>query len=152
MKQSSTKNAHQFLQANNQDLTTLLAKVKALAALEQHVMRYIDPAMHAYCQVANYNAGRLIMLAANGSIATQLRFQTHDLLQQFKQEAALRYIKEIHCIVRPFAAVVSLQQTNKQLRSMQPLSPETAAMLQNIAQSIEDDNLREVMEKIAKHV
>ncbi|HEX4044708.1 MAG TPA: DciA family protein [Gammaproteobacteria bacterium] len=150
-----------LLKSTNRDLLYILSKVKELISLNQQVAVYLDPAFRPYCQVANSSAGKLTLLTANGSIATQLRFQTNELLAYFKQDPKLCHIKEIHFIVRPITTNMGTRtvttssgrgKSEQKKSGMQPLSRRTADTVRQIAQSIVDDELRKVMEKIAGNV
>lgn len=145
----SKKTIADHLQKSGQELQSVLTKIKELERLNQKFLFHLDPALKNYCQIANWQNNRLIILAANASVATQLRFQIPDLLKKFKQDSLLKKFQDIHCIVRPFS---SRLQSMPHPRKINPLSPETAKQIHEIAQSLSDDKLREVMEKIAKHV
>ena len=104
----------------------------------------------SYCQVANLVGNRLVLIVANGSIATQIRFLSADLLEKFKQDAILKRIQGIDCKVRPSPS--SPKPTNAYQRKMPPLSQETAELVRDMAGSLEDPKLRKIMEKIAGHI
>jgi hypothetical protein len=143
----TSKKAHAFLKSENHELEMLFGKMSALASLNEKITPHIPAGLRAQCQVANAYDDRLILIAANGSIATQLRFQSMDILRKLKQDSALAHIKEIVCKVRPSST--STTRSLRQSRSMQPLSVETAEIVHQIAESIEDPNLRRIMQRIA---
>lgn len=151
MKNPASKKAHAYFQSNNPDLQSVFAKVKVLDELNRKIAAYLDPHIATYCQVANLVTGRLIIIVANGSIATQVRLQTPDLIKAFKQDSSLRKVQEIHCKVRPSLALSRFQQQAKKKQKMQPLSTETAAIIRNIAESLQDPALKEIMQRIAEH-
>ena len=130
------------------ELQLLFAKLSELTTLNNAVAAYLNPAIAPYCQVTHLAANRLTMLAANGSIATQLRFQTAELLQQFKQDVLLEKITVIQYKVRPFTTPSSMP-SSIQFKKMQGLSQPTAKMIHNTAMSLADPSLREVMQRIA---
>src|SRR5262245_6534608 len=101
MKEYSYKKADIFLETDNRELKSVFAKIKDIAELNKQVIPYLEPNVANYCQVANQEGKRLILVVANGSVATQLRFQTLDLLRKFKQNPKLQHIQEIQCKVRP---------------------------------------------------
>jgi hypothetical protein len=150
MADETSKKADMFLQSDNQDLRALFAKVKQLGDLNQKIIPYLDPSMTDYCQVANLVNGTLILVAANGSIATQIRFQANDLLRKFKQDPTLGNIRAIQCKVRPLPSTTRQQPTTP--TKMAHLSPETASIMRDIADSIDDPKLREAMRRIAGHI
>ncbi|RDI44786.1 DciA family protein [Aquicella lusitana] len=144
-----SKKANAYFDTSNHNLQSLLNKVKVLKALEEKIAVYLDPALRAFCQVANYSNRRLVILAANGSVATQLRFQAMDLLRKFKQDPALQEIQEIHCKVLPSLSQPASPPAKQSAAKMPPLSTETASIVREIASSLDDPKLREVMERIA---
>jgi hypothetical protein len=144
----SSKKAPAFLQSEHQDLKSLFGKIQLITELNTALKPCLDENLRDYCQVANLLGDKLILLAANGSIATQIRFQTIDLLRKFKQNPTLASIRSIQCKVRPTEMPPASKVT---ANKMQGLSAETANLVQDIAKSLSDPRLREIMEKIAKH-
>lgn len=151
MKDSFSKKADAFLQAENYDLGLVLAKIKELQILNEKIRAYLDPSLAPYCQVANRLGNRLILLVANGSIATQLRFQLPELVKKLKTDTDMRLqkIQDIQCKVHPGFSAPRLAKTRKR-PDMALLSPETAKIVGELADSIEDPRLREIMKKIAR--
>ena len=152
MKETPLKKADAFIESDGRDLQNVYAKINMLAALNKKVEAHLEPGMAKFCQVANLVHGKLIIIAANGSIATQLRFQAGDLLRKFRQDPALKSILSIECKVRPAQNSLPPRLADKPATSMPALSQETAEMVKTIAESIEDPGLKEVMERIAKRV
>lgn len=149
----SSKKANAYLKAENHDLRMVFAKIKELAVLNEKVAQYLEPSIANYCQVANMVGPKLVLLAANGSIATQLRFQLPDLLKKLKADShpALQKTQEIQCKVHPSFLPHKQAMAPKKKRAMQKPSPETARMMHELAESIEDPKLKEVMKRIAGH-
>lgn len=152
MKEIFSKKAGNYLLDDHPDLHAFYLKLKALDELNAHVSRHLHPDVRAHCQAANLVDGRLILIAANGSIATQLRYQIPELLTQFKSDPALHHIKDIFCKVRPPLARSQRKLTPPAASKMAPLSPQTAKMVDAMADSIDDPKLREVMKRIAQNI
>ena len=150
MKNASTKKANHFLNDNNHDLQTLLNKIKEIDRLNQKILDYLDPAIAPYCQIANITSHTLILVVANGSIATQLQYQHKDLLQRIKKDPSFAKIQHIQCKVRSYKQTSS-RLTQTLPRKINLLSKETAQFIEESAQSLQDEALRHIMEKIAKH-
>jgi hypothetical protein len=146
------KKANAFILNKGRDLQTVYTKVNLLEMLNHKVMAYLEPGMEKFCQVANLVGGKLTLIAANGSIATQIRFQTNDLLRKFRQDISLRHIVSIECKVSPAQNTTSPRLTTKPLKNMPALSRQTADIVKTMAESIEDSALKEVMMRIAKRV
>jgi len=151
MDKSSSKKVNRFITHNSHDLQTVYATINKLAALSKKIMVHLDKTITPYCQVANLVNGRLTLVVANGSVATQLRFQINDILRKFQEDPALKHINAIECKVRPVNQL-SARLTPKAAKTMPLLSPQTAEIVKTIAESIDDAELREVMERIAERV
>lgn len=146
-----SKKTNAFLQGNQKDLQFLFGKVKELEALNKKIATYLDPSFANYCQVGNVMGNKLIIIVANGSIATELRFKTNDLIRRFKEDPLLRRIQEIQCKVRPMQQLARFNEHRVTMRKMAPLSAETAEIIHHIAESLEDPKLRAIMKRIAEH-
>lgn len=152
MKDTFTKSISSLLQPNHRDLQTVLSKVKAITNLNQLVTPILEENLRPYCQVANLCNGILVMLATNSSVATQLRYQTPDILKKLQGNPSLRHIREIQCKVRPPVTVtVERGKTSKKQEKISLLSAQTAETLMAMASTIEDTELRAIMQRIAGH-
>lgn len=145
MTDQPTKKAASLFHSENRDLQAILTKVKLLNELTTAVGNYLDDNLKNYCQVANIVGNQLILIAANGSIATQIRFQSTDLLRKFKAHPSLNAIQSIQCKVRPQNTSVPDAIPKK----LPPLSAKAASLILEAAQYIEDATVRAALEKIA---
>lgn len=146
------KKADQFLQTEGTELQGLLRKVMQLSAIQTKLRTYLHPDIFQYCQVGNYAQGVLTLITANGSVATQIRFQGPDLIRKFKEDNVLKAIREIQCKVRPYHQASPPTPDNTPVQKMNLLSQESANHVRAIAESMTDEKLREAMLKLAKHV
>ncbi len=147
---SPSKKIAAYFGASHHELQSIIAKINHLQQLSQKISPYLDPDLTHFYKIANLIGNKLIIVAANGSIATQLRFQVTDLLKKFSLDPELKHIHQIECKVRPassFSSPMRMQRTKMPL-----LSPETAELIRNMAENIEDKVLREIMERIASRV
>ncbi len=146
------KKAMNYFSSNDHDLQFVLARAKKLSHIAAKVMAYLDPAIAAYCQIANLTGNKLIILTANGSIATQIRLQTADLLPRLQadDEPALKIIKSIHCKVQP-DLIKPISNRNKS-NKVEKLTSETANIIKAIADSLDDPKLKAIMQRIATRV
>ncbi|MBV9575485.1 MAG: DUF721 domain-containing protein [Gammaproteobacteria bacterium] len=139
-----------YLQSSHHDLQPIFTKIKMLNTIHQHVIAYLETHLASHCQVANLVNNKLVIITASAAIATQLRYQSADLLKRFKENPLLKSIQTIELKVRPTIHVDTLRK-NKH-KKIPLLSPTTAAMMRNIAETLEDGRLKEIMERIASHV
>lgn len=143
-----SKKATDFLEGKNASMQTILFKVQLLKKLNAQFVKYIDANITEYCQVANRVGSKLIIVAANGSIATQLRFESADLLRKFRADAVLGNITQIEIKVRP---TTTYSTPKIKARKVAPLSKDTAQLIDDIAESIDDPRLKQAMKRIARY-
>ena len=139
-------------QIRNQDWHYLLTKINTLQHLNQRVLPYLDANIQPYCQVANKVGDKLVMVANNGSVATQLHLQSADLLIKFRQDPLLNNIRHLSCKVQVFTSIAQGQLRHYQPIKMAPLSLQSAETLQQMADSLTDPKLKAIIKKIAAHV
>lgn len=124
-------------------------KLKKMEALHVLVSKYIDKNLLPYCKATSFANGKLTLVAANSSIASQLHIQSAELLRQLKQEELLRSIQTIHCKVQ--VQTTRTQRTPTKAKPIKPLSIKSARLINEIADTITDAKLREAMKRLAKN-
>jgi hypothetical protein len=139
-----------WLKSSSHELETILKQVQQLSILQHKITPHLDPALLPYCQVASLSLGELVLLVANGSIATQLRLQSFDLLLKLKNDPELPTIRTIECKVRPQTTSSRMQPPHHNKPAL-TLSNAAADAIERTAISLEDSSLKEIMFKIAKH-
>jgi len=148
-----SKKSSGYFQSNQMGLGSLLSKVKEWEAINQRLASLIDPVLWKYCRAGSIENHELVILAANGSVAAQLRFQTTDILKKFKTDSILQSIKSIHCKVLPsFAYANAPRPVISTKHPVALLSPQTAAIVKEIAQTIEDQGVKKSMLQIATRI
>jgi hypothetical protein len=149
MTDSHSKKPLTYLEAQG-TVHVLWHKLKKMEQLHTVVNKYLDKSMQDYCKVTSFVSGKLTIVAANSSIASQLHFQSAELLQKLKREPALGSVQTIHCKVQPQNKRLHRAQSHS--KHIKPLSAKTAKMISDIADGIDDVRLREAMKKLAKNV
>jgi hypothetical protein len=152
MSDPSYKKADAYIEHDGRDLRTIFTKIAILDELNRKIQAYLDPVMGKYCQVANLFNGKLTLLAANASIATQIRFQSIDLIIKFSQDPTLKHIVSLECKVRLTQPLIPARLAHNEHKHMAELSPKTAEMVSAIAETISDPRLSEVMARIATRI
>ena len=142
------KKADAFIEPDKGDLRFIFSKIKRLQELNRKIFSYLDPKLAEYCQVANSIENKLVLVVANGSVATQIRYLTADLLNYCKQEPALQHIKTIECKVRPSQTPVAARMAETPARHA-TLSPQAACVIKELAETMEDPVLKEILERMA---
>ncbi len=143
-----TKKISHYLDSSDRDLQYIFKKAAHLKELNARITPLLPANIRPYCQIANINQDTLILLCANASVATQLRFSSPELIKQFNQLSTLSMIKKIEYLVRPVTTPPDMTPQE----NMDLLSKETAQTIQEIADALSDPDLKAVMEKIATRV
>lgn len=142
------KKMSNYFQSRHQDLQPIFAKVKLLTEIHQQLTAYLDPYLASQCQTANLVNNKLVLITVNASIATQLRYQSVELLKRLQENALLKHIQHIEIKVRPALHAAALRQDT--LKKMPLLSSATAAIVREIAETVADPRLKEIIKRIAK--
>ncbi|KXU36902.1 hypothetical protein AXE65_04475 [Ventosimonas gracilis] len=128
-----------------QPLSSLLAKADALLRLEQLLHAQLAPAVRAFCKVASFRDGRLLLVVSNGQWATHLRYQERRLCQ------ALQVLPEFAGISRIVLKVQPLLVQSQGRGSCPPLPAKAAESLHACAKDCNDRALQNALKKLAKH-
>jgi hypothetical protein len=135
-----------YFQTEN-SLGFLFTKIKELEEWHRRLAKYIDGNMIKSLQVAHCSGDKLVIIASNASIATQIHLQTADLLIKFKHDPYLKSIRRIECKVR--LSMMSIIRKTATPRKIRTFSLETGEIIRKTAASIKDPKLKTIMEKIA---
>lgn len=94
-----TSSLHQCL-SNNSSLQSILQRIALHKHLTQQLHQFLpDVKLHNQVCVANFRDNQLILQASNSAVATQLRYLTSDLMQQFRTKGQLAQLITIKIIV-----------------------------------------------------
>ncbi len=146
---NQSKKAQEYLEKEGQHFQHVLQKVRQLQRLNEHFKAVIPENIRDLCYITNMQYDRITVVAANGSIATQLRFEGTDILRKLKNHDCFKYIKKIDCKVSPSLALPNKNPTGHQIK---PLTKQSAQIIKDIADSIDDDRIRDALKRIAEYV
>lgn len=141
-------NITNYLQQDSKALGSIITKVEQLQAWNSYLRNSLEEeTLRDHCQIVSILDSTLIIVADSSAWLTRLRFFLPELLPRLRQYPSLAHIKTISCKVMP----ISYPKTKTPTRAILSLSPETSALLQNIASKIQHEALRKSLEKIASH-
>lgn len=136
-----------ILQAPNNQLSSLIAKVNQLNQLNQSLSKILDAKLASHCQITNLEKGILTILVDNSSWGTKIRYASPNILNKMHQKDVFSKVKSIKCIVRP-----KRHERTKTKQSDQKLniSAENAQILRSVANGVKDEKLREALRKLSE--
>ncbi|MDC0664072.1 DciA family protein [Marinobacter sp. SS21] len=126
-------------------LNDLLSKAQLHAHAERAVLSAIPAMLKSRIRFVSFHDGELTLSAENATIASQLRYRQHEVLEALRQQDPFRFAWKLTVKVRP------ARHQRSRSRTMQPLSNENARLLKEEAGHTKDKKLREVLEKLASH-
>lgn len=140
----SSQNLGSLLRRNPR-LAHYYAQAKVLRRLQKTLQTILPPQLREHCQVAALEQGVLTLHTDSPAWAARLRFMTADLLQIVQRDSAAGAIKTIRVKARP-------PEANPQPAKPGPaMSSQTAGFLRDIADSLEDEELRASLLRLSEN-
>lgn len=134
------------LAKESNELNAVLKKAMLLARIEAVLMPLLPKTLAKHCQVANAINDTITILVNSGSNATELRFLSEGLCQQFKSLPELSPYATLLIKVRPpLAPSQKRQQQAVVRRPACPPSEDSLEAIKEAAEGISDERLRKAL-------
>ncbi len=133
-----------FSQASS--LRDLMARAQAHAALEKELLAALPNALANGTRFVSCKEGELVISTDTSAKASQLRFRQHEIMGALRENPMFEFVWKLH------VKVVPPRFKERPSHQMTPLSNENARLLKEEAGHTKDQQLREVLEKLASHV
>lgn len=135
-----------LLKNENSMLGRLCQHADFLGVLENRLRLFLDSPLNTHCIVANYYNSTLILHADSAAWASKLRYNTPAILAFMQNECKLKSLKTIRIKVIP----ASTQHQDNAGRRLS-MSAATGNLINQVAATMPDDELRLSLLKLAKH-
>jgi hypothetical protein len=116
-----------------------------LLELQRRLRALLAPPLNDHVTVANCRKGALIIHADSAAWAARLRFRIPDILAGFKETPPDAAIQSVRIKVRP------PDSTQPPPPAQLTISDDTARLLQSVAESISDPDLRASLLRLHRH-
>ncbi|PAV26033.1 hypothetical protein CF392_07955 [Tamilnaduibacter salinus] len=126
-------------------LERLLEAAEHHQALEQRVLTAIPAELASGCRFVAYRDGDLTLSAPNSVHASQLRLRQRDVVNELRQDPDFRHLWRLK------VRVVPQGKPPAGLSPAPPISTENARLLMEEAGHTKDEDLRQVLERLARH-
>jgi len=151
--------ARQFneLISSDDQLNKLYHHAMAICALNEKLHKHLAPSLSNHCNVANYSDETLTVNADTSAWASKLRYCIPDILKFAKLECGLTNLKTVRVRVLPIHHKANQPKTGQsKFSATNPtrkarLSKKSADFIKNVAESINDPELRKSILKISTH-
>lgn len=127
-------------------LSKLLVHARQVEVLDQALKRCLAPPLSLHCQVANLTPHRLVLHARSPIWATMLRYAVPDALECLRKSCGLPLRCQVQLRVRYLEASVA-----KPLKRPLRLSAKSAAVIRDVALSIENPELKRALLRVSRH-
>jgi hypothetical protein len=145
-KSSSEQRAVSCARLLGSTASPLLRHARALLELERTVVQLLPTDLAAHCRVMNVRGGVLILAAPSSAWAARLRFAAADLANQLCRLPSSD-VREVRVRIQPEVGL-----PRAAARPTPRLSMESAELLARTALTIEHQDLREALYRLAANV
>ncbi len=135
-----------YLHKKNSTLSDLYQQALAFKEIDQSLKKFLDPSLSSHFILASIKTEVAIILVNSPAWATRLRYNIPTILEALNNELNLKQIKTIRIKVQHSESKRSSTK-NKPVF----LSKDTAKLLQDSANSINDSELKNCLIKISKN-
>lgn len=146
MSRSTAKSLANWLHASSRPLGVLLSHVQLLRRYTAFVRDRLPPSLGAQCQAANIEGTTLVIAVSSSAWAAKLRYQITALAVELKEHTGLPPIEHIRIRVQP----PQLEATRHAPHRL-PMSTDTAALINQVADHTTDPVLRESLRRLVRH-
>ena len=135
------KSIQSLMRNRDPGLGKLLAHAKELNRLDQKLESFLDPALSAHCQVAEFRNHTLILVCSNATFATRIRMISQQLLDSFREEGEPG-IEHIELRIAP------VNRPQPEVRKQKDLSPAAIQALGRFAADSDDADIQAIFDRI----
>jgi hypothetical protein len=140
------KHVNSFLSGLPGNLHQIADHCSQLQRLTRLVREFLPSPLNQHCQVANIRDQHLVLHADSPAWSTMLHFQAPALLEYLKQQPGLEHISNIR------TKTSQQVQRKSDVKPSHPNSPGTsAALIENLADSMSDSALKKALQRLARH-
>ncbi|MCW9023690.1 MAG: DUF721 domain-containing protein [Gammaproteobacteria bacterium] len=144
---NSPRQLYKFLSRKKGDVADLITHTLEISKLNKHLQRLVDEPLRSHITLSNLKGETAILIADTPVWASRLRYIEPMLLQKISNNIHLfGNIHKIEIRVAPIRA--TLQPSEPEPRK---ISENAAQCLHNMAESVEDIDLKEALERLAQH-
>ena len=128
-------------------LRQLMQRCEQLRALQRQLHQCLDLNLMGHCRLVNLQGQSLILAVPSPAWATRMRYQLPTLLSCLQAQQGMRHIKEIQIRVHP----ANDHETPRQAPRPVSLSAQSAMLIADCAEHINDAALSQALFRLARH-
>ena len=142
----SSNPINKLLRAQKGDVAELVTHARQLNNLSCIIQAMLDTSLADHCHLAHFDGSRMVIVADSPAWANRLRFSVDTLLSQLKQYSnKFHRLSKIEVVVRP-----NLPQQPQPDVVERQISVAAAQYIEESAEGIEDPELKQAMQRLAR--
>lgn len=147
----SVKPIYKYLQRQNSQVVDLVTYGRTLSRVTKTLKQHINQCVENDFQVCNISGKEITLLVYSAELATRLRYQSANLLQEIRKLESCKLLNKINIKVRPKMADEGGKKDSTQKTV---LIPSTAGNrhLTSLANNIDDPTLKAALQRLAGRV
>ncbi len=136
-----------LLNSPNNELEALVTHAKQLRRLQGLYQKSVSGGLAEHCQIANFSNGQLSLSCQSSAWATRVKMDKPRLLQALRTIDAFSQLSDIQIFTQPSTQYID----NKEVLIKMSMSAESARGIAQMAEAISDPDLKESLQRLAKH-
>jgi len=145
---NSPKPLYKYLKRNNDGVADLVTKARFMGKLNQEFLKNIPSPINLHVQLAYINGTKLHVIADSPAWATKFRFMSSHIIPTLKKNIQyFQYVKEMSVSTRP----INSKQEKRKVSRPRYISSEAKRCLENMAEGLDNKDLRRALLRLAKH-
>ena len=141
---------HKLLSATSGDVASLITHARRLARYSHWLASILPPPLGQHCVVADIQGNKLIIGVDSAAWATKIRFLSIEIIEKitlkFKE---LKNVEQVLTTVLPPAP--DLTTVTQPSAEKLHLSQQNAALIQSLAETVDDPQLKAALLRLASH-
>lgn len=135
----STRSTGQILKGSNHILQSLLAQSQELISIQKIVDHYVSDD----CAVASFKNNDLTLVTPTGAKATRIRYRQRNIIAALRRSGL--EVRNLKIKVQPLEFREPTPEVERHL------TRQSARQLEQLADSIDDDSLKEALYRLTRH-
>ena len=145
---NSPKPLYKYLKRNKDGVADLVTKARFMGKLNQEFLKNIPGPINLHVQLAYINGTKLHVIADSPAWATKLRFMSSHIIPTLKKNIQyFQYVKEMSVSTRPINSKIEKRKVSRP----RYISSEARSCLENMAEGLDNKDLRQALLRLAKH-
>ena len=144
---NSPKPLYKYLKRKKDGVADLVTKARFMGKLNQEFLKNVPAPVNLHVQLAYINGNKLHVIADSPAWATKLRFMSSHIIPTLKKNIQyFQYVNEMSISTRP----INLKAEKIKMASPRYISNEAKNCLENMAESLENVDLKRSLLRLAK--